>query len=321
MSNRYAPSDNAEREILRSRAIVLLGRFDMAAKLSLIDPGPSAKLVGKRLLRGLRPVLTAHVSVIAIAIFGRASDARAQTNSTGTRVRITVSTVTVRELASMLAASDVTNAQVRDRTITLRSPDGRELVVPAPGTTATGVLQAVHDRVVLLQSDREGGRRLLTVPRAAIAKFERMAGRRSRARYAGFGALFGLGAGSLAGLATISCEQNEGFCGLERLKVPIGAVVGAAAGAVAGAIIPPAPRWIPMDQASLSNPSFGERHDQIAPRSLPFVPPSGVKGDAGEERRLLHVTIELCSGTTEAGSDRSRQVATSNTMSQFIRPR
>ena len=198
-------------------------------------------------------------------MLARAGDALAQDHLTGPRFRIAVSSsATVRELAAMLAASEVPNIPARGRTITLRNRDGQEILVPAPGTTVTGVLLAVHDEVVLLQSDHDGAPASLSVPRAAIAKLERMAGRRSRARYAGIGALLGFGVGGLAGLASASCEPNEFFCstGLAALG---GAGFGAIVGAVAGAIIPPAARWIPIDDASLAG--------ALRPLEQPAVPP------------------------------------------------
>jgi hypothetical protein len=159
--------------------------------------------------------------------------------------------ITAQELTAMLGADEISSVSSRDRTITLRSRDGQEVVVPAPGTTVTGLMMAVDDRLVLIKSDHRGT--LLTVARATIAKAERMAGRRSRARYAAFGALLGLGVGSLAGFASVSCQPHEWFCS-PGLAAGGGAIVGTTVGAVTGALIPPPARWIPIDPASL-NPS------------------------------------------------------------------
>jgi hypothetical protein len=195
------------------------------------------------------------VCVVLVVILAGGGDVLAQTDDAVGQVRITVSsTVTKRELAAMLGASEATVTEL-DRMITLRSPDGQKRVVPAPGTSIIGVLLAVDDLAVVLKSDRRRASSPFTVPRAAIAKVERMAGRHSRARYTAFGALLGFGVGGLAGFASVSCQPNEWFCS-RGLGVLAGAVVGTTVGATTGAIMPPARRWIPLDEASLGGESL-----------------------------------------------------------------
>lgn len=94
-----------------------------------------------------------------------------------------------------------------------------------------GVLTLVDQDVLMIRpSDGTMDARVALV---TIRKLERATGRRSRARYAGFGALLGLGAGALIGAAS-GCSPSSFLCSTE-LNAAGGGIFGAMVGAVTGA--------------------------------------------------------------------------------------
>jgi hypothetical protein len=132
-----------------------------------------------------------------------------------------------------------------------------------PGETLEGVLLAVDDQLVSVQVN--GRLTALAVPRRAIARLEKAVGRRSRARYAVFGALLGAGAGAVLASALTDC--SESWC-LVSPAAP-GAVLGAGAGAIAGAVITPSRRWVEIDEASLTPIPEAPQVGTHGARSLP----------------------------------------------------
>jgi hypothetical protein len=169
-----------------------------------------------------------------------------ETAGPGAYVRVTMSSApAAREILTLVAHGEETNAAL------------------TPGETLEGVLLAVDDQLVSVQVN--GRLTALAVPRRAIARLEKAVGRRSRARYAAFGALLGAGAGAVLASALTDCSQS--WC-LVSPAAP-GAVLGAGAGAVAGAVITPSRRWMAIDEASLTPVPEAPEVETFIARSLP----------------------------------------------------
>jgi hypothetical protein len=128
---------------------------------------------------------------------------------------------------------------------------GDHVRVTTPSGRVTGVLLAVDQRSLTIRP--AGAAADVTILRARTTRFERLADRRSRWRYTGLGALTGLGAGALGGLASaMGCKPNEWFCSPGANAVA-GGILGAGIGAVAGALVPPAEEWVGIDVGALSD--------------------------------------------------------------------
>jgi hypothetical protein len=201
-----------------------------------------------------------------VAVILGVDDAAAQDASAGPGARVRIATrseLTARDIAEMAGAPKGAEVVPEGRaTLAVHTREGLNLVLPVPGIRFSGVLVAVNEYVLTIKPD--GAAVSLTVPRRAIAEMERSAGRRSRARNAGIGALTGFGGGGVVGVVSgLQCAPNAWFCspGLNALA---GGILGAAGGAVVGVIMPPAERWIVVGSSAVSNV-------QEAP---PFAPPN-----------------------------------------------
>ena len=141
-------------------------------------------------------------TIVAVILIVDDADAQEASAGPGARVRIiTRSELTPRDIAEMAGAPKGAEVVPEGRAMmSVHTREGLNLVVPVPGIRFSGVLLAVDDYVLTIKPD--GAPVSLTVPRRAIDGMERSVGRRSRARYAGIGALTGFGGGGLVGLVT-----------------------------------------------------------------------------------------------------------------------
>jgi hypothetical protein len=192
-------------------------------------------------------------AIVAVILSVDAAAGQDASAGPGARVRITTrSELTSRDIADMAGAPKDAEVMPAGRaTISVHTREGLNLVIPVPGIRFSGVLLEVDDYVLTIKPDRASDS--LTVSRRAIAEMERSVGRRSRARYAGIGALSGFGVGGLVGVVSgLQCAPNAWFCspGLNALA---GGILGAAGGAVVGVIAPPAERWIVVGSTAVSN--------------------------------------------------------------------
>ena len=215
---------------------------------------------------------TAVLGCAIVAAILIVDDAAAQEASAGpgARVRIvTRSELTPSDIAEMAGAPKGAAVVPEGRaTISVRTREGLNLVVPVPGIRFSCVLLAVDDYVLTIKPD--GASVSLTVPRRAIEGLERSLGRRSRARYAGIGALTGFGGGGLVGLVSgLQCAPNAWFCS-PGFNAFAGGILGAAAGAVAGVMLPPAERWVSVGSTAVNNvrevPPFASSNLRGPPR-------------------------------------------------------
>lgn len=131
------------------------------------------------------------------------------------------------------------------RRVLLERPDGTRFAVPDEEQRLEGRLVAVEPDAFVIESRKAGER--LTVPRAAIARVEVSAGRRSRLAQAAIGLLIGAGVGAGAGAITgTTCHPNEWFCSPGFNAVAL-AALGAPIGLLSGLAMP-VERWKRVDE-------------------------------------------------------------------------
>ena len=140
-------------------------------------------------------------------------------------------------------------------TVTVRSGDGRQVTLVRPRRTIVGPLTAGADGTLTVE---RGDRPTLTIPRGAIAKLERSAGRPSRTRSIGRAFLFGAAGGGAVGLVVGSrCTGNYSGAGPPNcLGEPAssamkGVLMAGSAGAVIGALTSHQ-RWIEVPPSFVS---------------------------------------------------------------------
>lgn len=166
----------------------------------------------------------------------------------GARVRVTTSaSLSIEQTLALIDLAMPANDKGPGAdTISVETAAGGPLIVARPGRRLDGTLVEVGDRAIVILVARTR----ITIPRDAIARLERVASYRSRAKAAGFGALIGLGAGAVFGLAA-TCDDDTWFCDA-GFRALAGGTWGSVIGAVTGALLPPPPRWAAVPTSVLS---------------------------------------------------------------------
>jgi hypothetical protein len=162
----------------------------------------------------------------------------------GTRVRVHTIAYTLELPGVRIEPNQITGSVLSQDadTITVRVTGEGPRILPRAGRRIVGFVVADRDRTLSL--GRSDGSTVI-VPREAIGKVERSAGRRSRGRNILWGLLVGAGGGSAMGAATYSCDAPTGWgpCFGPGVAAGAGAILGGGLGAAAGVFVRGQERW------------------------------------------------------------------------------
>ena len=177
------------------------------------------------------------------------------------RVRITAGSIVevpgVIRLDGFTRTSSGTIVAENADTVRVRVGGDGDVTILRPLRRAVGLITHSEPARLLVDS---GGGTTVTVPRAAVARYEVTKGRASRRRNVLLGLLVGAGVGAAIGLAVGSAcdeEPSGGFGGNCYMASEGGALVGlmfgAGGGAVVGALLPRPERWSNRPLSQLPN--------------------------------------------------------------------
>jgi hypothetical protein len=116
-----------------------------------------------------------------------------------------------------------------------------------------GTLVEQDGDTLLLAREKDAGAERLGIPLADVSRVEVSQGRHGRARGAKIGALIGLAAAVVIGVAGgESCSGDEMICFDHATTTAMGGVLTIPIGALVGAMVPPGEKWGPAPGRGLS---------------------------------------------------------------------
>jgi hypothetical protein len=188
-------------------------------------------------VRWFSTLLAALAATVTVA-------AQAPSLTPGTRVRVHTVAYTLDLPGVRIEPNQITGSVLSQDadTITVRVTGEGPRLVPRAGRRIIGFVVADQDRTLSLR--RSDGSTVI-VPREAIGKLERSAGRRSRGRNVLWGLLVGAGGGAAMGAATYSCDAPTGWglCFGPGAAAAAGGILGGGLGAAAGVFVRGQERW------------------------------------------------------------------------------